>query len=708
MATKNKQVEQLKEMLPQYLDILGVSTKGSFKCLNPNHIDKTPSMSFDAKDDRHVHCFGCDATWDIFDLIAVNELKSPVIDGPDGKPKVKYNFPEAYNKALQVLNVDDMPMAQSEHKQPENERESQLRAKVDKVNARVVKNASELLSTSAFNQKKDPTPEQRQSHELGLKYLQKRGLSLEIAERFKVGFSSNWASPTAILKGHKPQGTPRLIIPTGPFSYIARDSRDSIPEGEQSYKKMKEGPVHIFNEEALSKNQPIFIVEGEIDAMSIMETGKAEAIGLGSVANINLFMKALYKAKNKAKAEQRDFYPTLLVALDNDDAGNRAINRLTTQLNRANVTNYVVQIARGSKDANEALVKDRAQFTKDIENTLKDPDNRLQGLLDYINRNEEVEAIPTGFSNLDKVLDGGLYEGLYGIGAISSLGKTTFALQIADYIAQYDKKPVLYFALEMGTYELMTKSISRITFENAQGEETLAQGTRSLLKGKWKQRYNKAQYANVMQSFKEYGDFYSDVIIHDGSEARPTIYDISETVNSYVARTGNKPVVIIDYLQILKPTNERGTDKANVTTSVNEMKKIATRYHIPVIVISSFNRLNYNSPVSMEAFKESGDIEYSTDVLIGLQLKGVGTNDFDVNEAKRRMPRNVEAVILKNRNGATGNTLQYAYYSMFNKFLDMDSMEEPERQPQEARTQVDDEGRVFSSTKEYREYLDQE
>lgn len=708
MATKNKQVEQLKEMLPQYLDILGVSTKGSFKCLNPNHIDKTPSMSFDAKDGRHVHCFGCDATWDIFDLIAVNELKSPVIDGPDGKPKVKYNFPEAYNKALQVLNVDDMPMAQSEHKQPENERESQLRAKVDKVNARVVKNASKLLSTSAFNQKKDPTPEQRQSHELGLKYLQKRGLSLEIAERFKVGFSSNWASPTAILKGHKPQGTPRLIIPTGPFSYIARDSRDSIPEGEQSYKKMKEGPVHIFNEEALSKNQPIFIVEGEIDAMSIMETGKAEAIGLGSVANINLFMKALYKAKNKAKAEQRDFYPTLLVALDNDDAGNRAINRLTTQLNRANVTNYVVQIARGSKDANEALVKDRAQFTKDIENTLKDPDNRLQGLLDYINRNEEVEAIPTGFSNLDKVLDGGLYEGLYGIGAISSLGKTTFTLQIADYIAQYDKKPVLYFALEMGTYELMTKSISRITFENAQGEETLAQGTRSLLKGKWKQRYNKAQYANVMQSFKEYGDFYSDVIIHDGSEARPTIYDISETVNSYVARTGNKPVVIIDYLQILKPTNERGTDKANVTTSVNEMKKIATRYHIPVIVISSFNRLNYNSPVSMEAFKESGDIEYSTDVLIGLQLKGVGTNDFDVNEAKRRTPRNVEAVILKNRNGATGDTLQYAYYSMFNKFLDMDSMEEPERQPQEARTQVDDEGRVFSSTKEYREYLDQE
>lgn len=181
MVKDNNYVEQLKGMLPQYLDILGVSTKRPFKCLNPNHMDKTPSMSFDAKDGRHVHCFGCGATLDIFDLIAVNELKSPVIDGPDGKPKVEYSFSEAYNKILQVFNVNAKPMTQSEHKQPENERESQLRAKTDEVNAFIVENASKLLSTSEFNQIKNPTPEQRQSHELGLKYLQERGLSPEIA-----------------------------------------------------------------------------------------------------------------------------------------------------------------------------------------------------------------------------------------------------------------------------------------------------------------------------------------------------------------------------------------------------------------------------------------------------------------------------------------------------------------------------------------------
>ncbi|MBT8829510.1 hypothetical protein BTI00_09510, partial [Lactobacillus delbrueckii subsp. bulgaricus] len=70
----------------------------------------------------------------------------------------------------------------------------------------------------------------------------------------------------------------------------ARDTRDSVPENEQKYRKMKEGPVRIFNGEALKENQPIFIVEGEIDALSILKTGLAPAIGLGSVANVRKFV----------------------------------------------------------------------------------------------------------------------------------------------------------------------------------------------------------------------------------------------------------------------------------------------------------------------------------------------------------------------------------------------------------------------------------
>ena len=70
----------------------------------------------------------------------------------------------------------------------------------------------------------------------------------------------------------------------------------------------------------------------------------------------------------------------------------------------------------------------------------------------------------------------------------------------------------------------------------------------------------------------------------------------------------------------------------------------------------------------MQAFKESGAIEYSTDVLIGLQLMGVGDKNFDVDAAKTKNPREVEAVILKNRNGRTGGKIRYDFYAMFNYF----------------------------------------
>ena len=81
-----------------------------------------------------------------------------------------------------------------------------------------------------------------------------------------------------------------------------------------------------------------------------------------------------------------------------------------------------------------------------------------------------------------------------------------------------------------------------------------------------------------------------------------------------------------------------------------ELKRISRDFKTPVIGISSFNRDNYNNAVSMQSFKESGAIEYSSDILIGLQLKGAGQKDengkpFDPTEAKKKNPREIELVI---------------------------------------------------------------
>jgi replicative DNA helicase len=70
----------------------------------------------------------------------------------------------------------------------------------------------------------------------------------------------------------------------------------------------------------------------------------------------------------------------------------------------------------------------------------------------------------------------------------------------------------------------------------------------------------------------------------------------------------------------------------------------------------------------MQSFKESGAIEYSSDVLIGLQLEGAGNDSFDATAAKRKNPRDIELVVLKNRNGRVGDKIKYQYYPMFNFF----------------------------------------
>ena len=261
-----------------------------------------------------------------------------------------------------------------------------------------------------------------------------------------------------------------------------------------------------------------------------------------------------------------------------------------------------------------------------------------------------------------------------GIGAISSLGKTTFALQIADQIAAAGND-VLIFSLEMSRNEMIAKSLSRLTAKitiDNHGDIRNAKTTRGIMTGKRYAAYNQTEKQLINAAVQEYAKIAGDTLNPRISiiEAMGTVGadQVKEQVEKYIKHTGKKPVVIIDYLQILAPHNEKSTDKQNTDYAILNLKRLSRDHKIPVIVISSFNRENYSVKVAMQAFKESGAIEYSTDVLIGLQLKGTGESNFDVDEAKAKHPREIEAVILKNRNGVTGKKISYNYYTMFNYF----------------------------------------
>lgn len=509
-----------------------------------------------------------------------------------------------------------------------------------------------------------------------------RGLSKETLERFKIGFIEDWKHP----KMSNSIPSPRLIIPTSKNSYLARDTRENLTESQKTYNKIKVGKTRLFNSKALYEaKKPIFIVEGEIDALSIIDVG-GEAIALGSIANKKLLLNEVKQCK---------LTQPLIIALDNDKTGEKAAKELKSMLEELNITCFEFNPAGEYKDANEALQRDRQalvervkkvdNFDFDIQQEKTEQIEReeylrgsdayyLQGFIDGIADSVNTSSIPTGFKKLDEALDGGLYEGLYFIGAISSLGKTTFTMQVADQVAQ-SGEDVVIISLEMSRNELMSKSISRHTIQHVLencGDARNAKTSRGITTGKRYENYSDTEIKLIEESVKSFGQYAQNRYVIEGI-GNVSVEQIRKTVENHICYTGKKPVVIIDYLQIVAPCNERCTDKQNIDKTVTELKRISRDFKVPVIAISSLNRASYSTPIGMEAFKESGSIEYSSDVLIGLQLKGVGDKDkdFDLVEAKAKSPREIELVILKNRNGAAGKAIDFKYYPLFNFFKEV-------------------------------------
>lgn len=499
-----------------------------------------------------------------------------------------------------------------------------------------------------------------------------RGISLDTLNRFKVGYVEHWQSPKALSEGKNPPPSPRLIIPTSKHSYIARDTRDNLTDGQKKFSKMKEGAAHIFNVSALwNTDKPVFIAEGEIDAMSICDVD-GEAVGIGSASMTGKLIETLRNAKQKPAQP-------LMLSLDNDKAGKEATAKLSEELEKLNILYFVYNIAKPYKDANEFLMQDRQSLADKVKAVNLNPEqaiyaesnvySHLQEFINGISESANTPYIPTGFEQLDKVFDGGFYEGLYIIGAISSLGKTTLAMQICDNIAN-SGHDVLMFSLEMARSELMAKSISRLTLldvlQNG-GDTRNAKTARGITTGSRYAKYSKFEVELIQRATEAYGTYARNIYIHEGIGNIGTM-QIREIIENHIRITGKKPFVLIDYLQILAKADARTSDKQDMDRNVLELKRISRDFKIPVFVVSSFNRENYKTAVSYASFKESGAIEYSSDVLIGLQMKGAGEKGFDAESAKTRNPRAIELVILKNRNGETGKRLEFKYYPMFNYF----------------------------------------
>lgn len=666
--TKEKVKPFLKDFCDEYLTPSRIAGKNKYVCPycdSGNKKNGTGAFSLDEKTDLTTFkCFSCGTSGDIITL---------------AQHYYKTDYKDALLKLTDKYRINCDLSEQEEQTEP-TEQEPKPTETIKKEQDRMNFDADYYK----YHLDLDKTD-----------YFFKRGITEKTQKDFYLGYCENWKQPTSNLTFNK-----AVIIPVNENSYLARDTEYETKKAKESKytypKNAKAGKTSLFafNRAFNQEEKPIFITEGEIDALSFYEVG-AYAVGLRGTGNYALFLEELEKLISYKQIKNK-----IVVCVDNDHAGQECTENLVNGkgtgksavkgLKTLNIAYCVYTVPKAYKDANEFLVNDREGFIKFVnqdfltekeKEELEQQEKAKQEYLKLATSNyiddflqgiekSNTPAISTGYAELDKELEGGLYEGLYTLGAVSSLGKTTYILQMADQIAS-NGQDVLIFSLEMARNELIAKSISRFTaIEGLKAKNiNLARTTRGITDYSRYSMYSKQIKDIIELAINDYKQIAPHIFIHEGNENTNTSF-IRTKIEQHIKYTGNKPVVFIDYLQMIEPYNPKASDKQLIDHDIKELKRISRDFRTPIIAISSLNRDNYKTEMNEKAFKESGSIEYTTDVLLGLQFEGAGEKDFNLTDAKSKNPRYIEIVVLKNRNGQIGGKINYTYYPMFNYFLE--------------------------------------
>ena len=272
----------------------------------------------------------------------------------------------------------------------------------------------------------------------------------------------------------------------------------------------------------------------------------------------------------------------------------------------------------------------------------------------------------TGFDSLDAKQI--FAPGLYVLGGLPSIGKSTLAWQLADKFADAGES-VVYISYEMSPIELYAKTVSREVYLNSNKViRCPAVNIQRKLYGEG------VEVQKQLDKFsKEYG---GAAVFKVGTESADKILESMRKMTDRIKEVQSvehklkQPIFFIDYLQLV------AVGAKEVRTAIDEfvrhLKIFQQETHSTVICISSFNRDNYSNSVGFESFKESGGIEYTADVVLGMQFacmkdsKAVDKRDL-IQKARQDNPRKINLVCLKNRFGGVYD-VDFDYYPDVNYF----------------------------------------
>lgn len=304
---------------------------------------------------------------------------------------------------------------------------------------------------------------------------------------------------------------------------------------------------------------------------------------------------------------------------------------------------------------------------------------------------EPEEGLSTGITGLDSILDGGIYPGIYVLGGTPGAGKTTFLLHLAENIIKRNTgRSVLFFGLETSKAEVYGKLLSGHLFLDY-GARFTYRDIKSRLNQRSMEEKElvKMEYNSIVRDLKE------RLFLFPPRVGGYSVKLISDTTGLFMERYEKPPLVIVDYLQILKA--EGNSDKERIDSSLSALSELSKSLSLPLLLTTSLNRASYSgdkktTPTRLRnsAMKESGGIEYTCDCSIFLEKQVIQKQDggekatfreredradfwgakfrgMEVNEMDSKRPeyqtltRYLRLTVNKDRNGGQGAApLRYA------------------------------------------------
>jgi len=523
----------------------------------PFHEDKTPSFKW-YKDGNFWKCFSCGEKLDIFSAY---------------EDKYNIEFKEAFNKVKEEMGLSIT----------DNVKDNGVYIKPKEYTKPNVKHKE--LGDQAVREFKD------------------RGISTETLNAFDIG-EVNYYRDGIIPSVYFPYYDDNGEEVFGKYRAIGYKKGD----GKKSWRVSGSKPI-LWGMNNIDKHQTLVICEGEIDALSIYESGYTNVVSIPSGTSDLSWIENCF--------DWLEEIPLIILIADNDKAGEEFI--ANTIIRYGSEKMAISTVPKQHNDVNELLVAEGIDNVLKCIKTYRLVGNESAISLSSIKVNRELESIPTGFHSLSHILEGFRLNELTILTGENGSGKSTFLGQILLNIVEGGYKAGVFSA------ELSHNQYKSWILSQACNQSDLVE---------YRNKYGKIKYIPKDYAVKKIDKWFDDnAYLYDSTKSSVETKAVLKSFSYLYRRLGVKFFVIDNFLTLGK-SNYGANELKQETEAIVDMVNFVKKYPVHIILVAHPNK---SEIVSKKSIAGSGNITNLADnVLIVHRMKKGGDHDMNLEIVKNR------------------------------------------------------------------------